>query len=102
MARRAASWGFYLSLAGPITYPRSEGLRELASRLPLSCLVVEADCPYLAPQSHRGRRNEPAYVAKVAETLARVHARDIGDVEQITTENARLLFALPKREDPVG
>ena len=100
MAQKVIGWGFYLSIAGPITYPNADDLRRLVSRLPLCSLLVETDCPYLPPQSHRGQRNEPALVVQVAERLAQLHGRKSGEIEQITTQNAQALFDLPKGEEP--
>ncbi len=70
MARAALDLGFYVSLAGIVTFPRAEALREVAKLVPDDRLLIETDAPYLAPVPHRGKRNEPAFVARVAETLA--------------------------------
>jgi len=70
MARRALDIGFYISLAGIVTFPRADTLRDVAKRVPADRLLVETDAPYLAPVPHRGKRNEPAFVGHVAATLA--------------------------------
>ena len=70
MARQALDAGFYLSLAGIVTFPRALELREVARMVPLDRLLIETDSPFLAPVPYRGKRNEPAYVARVAETIA--------------------------------
>jgi TatD DNase family protein len=70
MARAALDIGFYVSLAGIVTFPRAEALREVATFVPDDRLLIETDAPYLAPVPHRGKRNEPAFVARVAETVA--------------------------------
>lgn len=93
-ARRAIDEGFYVSFSGILTFRRDRGLREVAAALPLDRLLVETDAPLLAPEGFRGRRNEPAHVARVGETLARVHGREVEEVAHITTENARTLFRL--------
>jgi len=70
MARDALDMGFYVSLAGIVTFPRAEALREVATLVPGDRLLIETDAPYLAPVPHRGKRNEPAFVGHVAETIA--------------------------------
>ena len=70
MARAALDIGFYVSLAGIVTFPRADALREVATLVPDDRLLIETDAPYLAPVPHRGKRNEPAFVARVAETVA--------------------------------
>ena len=76
-ARRWTS-GFYISLAGIVTFPRADALREVAALVPADRLLVETDAPYLAPVPHRGKRNEPAFVARVAETVAGASRRRRG------------------------
>lgn len=72
MARRALDTGFHVSFAGILTFPKAAGLREVAAFVPSGSLLAETDSPYLAPVPHRGKRNEPAHVAEVYETLARI------------------------------
>ncbi len=84
--------GFYIGVDGPITYPSAEKLREVVRICPLDRILIETDCPYMAPVPHRGKRNEPAYVRHVAEGIASVKARSVEDVAQITARNARDLF----------
>jgi TatD DNase family protein len=91
---RALALGFLLSLAGPLTYPRS-ALPEAARALPIERMVIETDAPFLAPQSHRGRRNEPAFVAETAAALAAIKGLAERDVRRVTTRNACALFRLP-------
>jgi TatD DNase family protein len=69
-ARRSLDLGFYISLSGIVTFPRSTGLRDVAAFVPLDRLLVETDAPFLAPVPHRGRRNEPAWVVETLRTLA--------------------------------
>ena len=94
-ARRALDHGFYVSFSGIVTFKKSDALRETAGSLPLDRLMVETDAPFLAPQGHRGRRNEPAWVSVVGETLARVHAVPVEAVAEQTTRNARRFYRLP-------
>ncbi len=94
MARTCLEMGFYISFPGTLTYPKNEALREVARAIPVERLLVETDCPYLAPQPYRGKRNEPAYVRCTAETLAEVKGLSLEDVARITTRNAIKLFGL--------
>lgn len=96
-ARRAIEHGFYVSFSGIVTFKRSDELRAVASGLPLERLMVETDAPFLAPEGHRGRRNEPAWVVTVGETLAQLHERPIEEVADVTTRNARQFYRLPER-----
>lgn len=93
-AARALDLGFLISIAGPLTYPKSR-LPEVARAVPIENIVVETDAPYLAPQSRRGRRNEPAFVAETAAALAVIKGLAGRDIERITTRNACGLFRLP-------
>jgi TatD DNase family protein len=92
------SLGFVLSLPGIVTYPNAASVRDVAAVRDLDHLVVETDCPYLAPQSRRGRRNEPAFVGETAARLAEVRGMSLDDVAARTTANARRLFGLPDRQ----
>jgi len=93
-ARWALDFGLFISFSGILTFPKSEAMRDVASRLPLDRLLVETDSPYLAPAPHRGKRNEPAFVARVAERLAQVQHTDIARVLDVTGRNAAALFSL--------
>ncbi len=90
--------GLHVSFAGPVTYPKSEGLRRAAAAAPADRIVVETDCPFLAPQDRRGKRNEPAYVAMTARRIAMARGISEAEFARTTTENALRLFpglALP-------
>jgi TatD DNase family protein len=91
---RALALGFFLSIAGPLTYPRS-ALPEVARSLPIERMLVETDAPFLSPQSRRGKRNEPAFVAETTAALAALKGLAERDVRRITTRNACSLFRLP-------
>ncbi len=93
-ARKGIEMGFLVSFAGNVTYPKAQNLREIARELPLDCLLVETDAPFLAPQAHRGRRNEPAYVAEVARTLANVRNLPADEFAAATSANFRRFFRL--------
>ena len=92
MARRALDIGFFISLAGIVTFPKAEGLREAARLVPDDRLLVETDSPYLAPVPHRGKRNEPAYVARVVESLALTRGADPARLAEQTSTNFVALF----------
>jgi TatD DNase family protein len=93
-AREYLAMGFYLSIAGPITYPNAQALRETVRAIPLARLMIETDCPYLAPQDYRGKRNEPAYVRYAAVEIAKLHGCPVESVAEQTTANARTLFQI--------
>jgi TatD DNase family protein len=93
-AQRALRHGFYVSFSGILTFRRDRGLRGVAAGLPLERLLVETDAPLLAPEGHRGQRNEPMRVALVGETLAAAQGVPIETVAAATTRNARALFRL--------
>ena len=91
-AQAALELGFYLGFTGPVTFKKADDLRAVAARVPPARLLVETDAPFLAPQQHRGRRNEPAYVGLVAKRLAALHGITAEALAQQTTENAIRLF----------
>jgi TatD DNase family protein len=93
-ARRGIEMGFLVSFAGNVTFPKSQQLRDVARELPLSSLLIETDSPYLAPPPHRGRRNEPAFVAEVARTLATVRDLPVAEFAAATCDNFRRMFGI--------
>ena len=93
-ARRVMDLGFHLSIAGPVTFPKAQALRETVRQIPIEHLLVETDAPYLAPQTFRGKRNEPAYVRHTAEEIAKVKGLSFDDVARITSFNAMQLFGI--------
>lgn len=92
VAAQGVEWGFLISFAGTVTFPRAENLRATASSVPLDHLLVETDCPYLAPQAARGKRNEPAFVVEVAAELGRLHGLSGDEMGGRTTDNFLRLF----------
>ena len=94
IARRCLDLGLLISLAGPVTYKNARALPAVARFVPEDCLVVETDCPYLPPTPHRGKRNEPAYVALTAATIAELRGMDPERLGEATTGNAARLFRL--------
>jgi len=91
-ARRSLDAGFYLSFAGNLTYPKAQSIRDAAAFAPADRILVETDAPFLAPIPLRGQRNEPAFVAHTAETLATLRGISPQEVASITTENFHRLF----------
>ena len=86
--------GFYVSFTGIITFKNADPLREVVRKVPLERILVETDSPFLTPVPHRGKRNEPAYVRLVAETIASVKALPLEEVAQVTSGNAQALFGI--------
>jgi TatD DNase family protein len=96
LAKEALELGFYLSFSGILTFHNATALREIAKQTPLNRVLIETDCPYLTPVPYRGKRNEPAYVSKVAQQLASIHSPALS-LEQIgrqTSDNAKRLFKI--------
>jgi TatD DNase family protein len=94
IAQRAFAIDFYIGITGPITFKKSDREREIVKQVPLDRLLLETDAPFLTPVPQRGKRNEPAYVRHVAETIARVRALPVEEIAQQSTENAERLFNL--------
>ena len=92
MARRALDIGFHISLAGIVTFPRALELKEVAKLVPLERLLIETDSPFLAPVPHRGKRNEPANVVRVAETIAELRGSDARSIGDAVLGNFQRLF----------
>lgn len=93
-ARRSLDMGFLVSFAGNLTYPKAQPLRDVAARLPLDSVLVETDAPWLAPAPDRGKRNEPAWVIRTAQTLAATLGVEEQEVAQRTTKNFQRLFRI--------
>lgn len=87
--------GLFISMPGTVTYPKAAVMHGAARAAPIDALVVETDCPYLTPQSRRGRRNEPALLAETVAQIAHLRGMSIDDLRRRTTENARRLYRLP-------
>jgi len=94
-AREYLDMGFFISFGAYIGYPTSGSLHSVIGSIPQDRLLVETDCPYLPPQSHRGQRNEPAYLPITVGLLARIRQVSPEQIAQETTQNARRLFHLP-------
>ena len=92
LARAGLDLGFYISLSGIITFPKAAELRETVRVVPLDRVLIETDSPFLAPVPHRGGRNEPAHVARVADALAALHGMSPEEVRRQTSANFHDLF----------
>lgn len=92
MAKAMLDAGFYISFAGNVTFKKAENLREAAKVVPLEKLLIETDCPFLAPVPFRGKRNEPSFVVETAKFLADFYQIDLEVLAQHTTENFQRLF----------
>jgi len=95
VAQAALEMGFHISFSGILSFRNAQGLRDVARSVPLERCLIETDSPYLAPVPHRGRTNQPAWVAHVAACLAEIKGLDVEEVARATTANANQLFALP-------
>lgn len=93
LADAAVAMGGYVSFSGILTYKSAEDIRETAAALPLDRIIVETDSPYLAPLPYRGKSNQPAFVVKTLETLAKVRNIPVDEMARITTENFFRLFS---------
>jgi TatD DNase family protein len=98
-AKRGIDMDFLISFAGNSTYPRAQSIRDVAKELPLDRILIETDAPYLAPQTFRGKRNEPAYVAQVAKTLATVRNLAPEEIAATTASNFRRFFGIAAPQD---
>jgi TatD DNase family protein len=98
-AKECIKMGFFISFAGNLTYPKASNLREAAKEIPIENMLIETDCPWLAPQEHRGKRCEPAFVKNVAEELASIKKLSVEDIARITQLNFKTLFKVGKQEE---
>ena len=98
-AKKCLDLGLYLSIAGPVTFNKSQILHELAQNCPLERLLIETDSPFLAPVPKRGKRNEPAFLVYTAEKIASLRKLSVADIARQTSSNARRLFKLPTPDE---
>lgn len=92
-AQKALALNFYIGVTGPVTYKNAEEKRQIIRQLPLERLLIETDAPFLTPVPHRGQRNEPAFVAYIADKIAEIHNTTREQIAITTSENANRLFA---------
>jgi TatD DNase family protein len=101
-AQRYIELGLVISVHTSVTHPKQQALRDVVARLPLESLVIETDSPYGAPQTQRGKRNEPSYVVEAAKQIAVLHDAALDYIGDVTSANARRLFGLPVMADVTG
>lgn len=92
LAMDALALGFFISFSGIVTFKKAQELRDIAREVPLARLLIETDCPFLAPVPYRGKRNEPAFVVEVARCLAEIHGTDPEQIGEVTANNFSRLF----------
>lgn len=93
-AKKSVELGFYVSFSGILTFKNADALRETATKLPIEHVLIETDCPFLAPIPNRGKPNEPAFLMHTAVLLARLRGSSLEDVANHTTNNAMRLFQM--------
>lgn len=93
-AKRFLNLGFYLGFSGVVTFKNAGATAEIAKLAPLDRILIETDCPFLAPEPHRGERNEPAYLKLVAEKIAEAKRLSLEEVDRVTEDNTRSVFRL--------
>ena len=94
LAHEALELGLMISFTGTVTFKKAQPVRDAVSVIPLESLMIETDCPFLAPQTFRGKRNEPSYVVEVAKQIAAVKDLSLEEVAKITSNNAKTFFNL--------
>ena len=94
MAKRFIDLGFYISLAGPVTFKNARVPKDVAEKIGLEHLLIETDCPYLTPHPYRGSLNEPANVVYIAQEIAKLKNMEIESVASQTTFNAKKVFGI--------
>ena len=95
MVEECIKFDFYISFAGPVTFPNSHKLHEIAKGIDLDKILLETDSPWLAPQEMRGKRNEPAFLLFIAKKIAKLKGISVDELAEATTENAKEIFRLP-------
>lgn len=98
MAADCIRLGFYISIAGQVTYPASSQLRKAIQEIPTNRLLIETDAPFLTPEERRGKRNEPALIKHTAVELANLYGLSLNDIARITTTNAQQLFGIGEKQ----
>lgn len=93
-AKKLLDIGFYISFTGVLTFKNARKSVEAAEIIPMDRLLIETDCPYMAPEPHRGKRNEPKYVRYVAEKLAQIKGLSVDEIAKITADNTKRLFGI--------
>ena len=94
MARQLVNLGWYIGFTGVLTFKNARKAIETAESIPLERIVLETDCPYMAPVPHRGKRNDPGYLCYMAQKLAEIRGVSLEDIQHITTENGKRLYRI--------
>ena len=94
MAKELVKRGWYIGFTGVLTFKNARKAVEVASQIPMERLVLETDCPYMAPEPFRGKRNHPGYLYRMAEKLAEIRGLSVEEIHRITTENGRKLYRI--------
>ena len=94
MARQLVNMGWYIGFTGVLTFKNARKAVETAASIPLERIVLETDCPFMAPEPYRGRRNDPGYLPYMAQKLAEIRGIPVGEVIRITTENGKRLYRI--------
>ena len=94
MARQLVNMGCYIGFTGVLTFKNARKAVETAASIPLERILLETDCPYMAPEPYRGKRNHPGYLPRMAEKLAQIRGIPVEDVIRVTTENAKRLYRI--------
>lgn len=94
MARQLVDLGWYIGFTGVLTFKNARKAVETAQQIPLERILLETDCPYMAPEPYRGKRNHPGYLPKMAEKLAQIRGIPVEEVIRVTTENAKRLYRI--------
>ena len=100
-AKASLDMGFLISFAGNITFPKAQPIRDAAVRIPLDQVLIETDCPFLAPVPYRGKRNEPAFVTETARQLGTLHGISPKEVGARMSDNFRRFFSLHEKADSI-
>lgn len=99
-ANRALDMGFMISFSGNVTFSKADNIREAARAVPQDRFLIETDCPFLAPAPYRGKRNEPAFVAKTAEYIAGLRGKSVEEIGAVSAENFYRFFRLKDQKPP--
>lgn len=94
MARQLVDLGWYIGFTGVLTFKNARRAVETAESIPIERIVLETDCPYMAPTPFRGKRNDPSYLYRMAEQLAQIRGRSVEEIHEITVENAKRLYRI--------
>ena len=94
MARQLVNMGWYIGFTGVLTFKNARKAVETAESIPLDRIVLETDCPFMAPEPFRGKRNDPGYLYRMAERLAEIRGISVEEVHAVTTDNAKKLYRL--------